>query len=440
MEILNNREYAVLFWLAVLSLYIFTSSKAAGIRNDFIKSLSTSFLKKIITVLFYMFCYVGMVVYWLSELGLWNSEQLKNTIFWCASVGCMSLFKLESIKKDKNFFKHSVIDNLKLLAVFQFVVGVYTFSLWIEILLVPILAMAGTMFSIAESDKKHHQVRSLLEHIFSLFGFVLIVYTIYKLTTDFAEFGKINTVYDFFVPPLLTFCYLPFIYSMLIYSTYEQEFFNLEQSISSKRYVWLAKFYAILFFNVQLQLLERWRHRVRMVKVDSHAELWDTFKYIFKVRSAEKFQKDIPKELGWNPYRAKEFLMDEGIKTGFYNELFENEWFAASQMNEISEGFPPDNIAYYIEGTEDVVKVLKIKFNVNDAKRTHQALETLDAFAERLSFFSLNKTLSIRMKNAISQCTPYTEKYQDKTVSLLVEKWPDHKFHGYEVKFIISSM
>lgn len=440
MEILNNRECAVLFWLAVLSLYIFTSSKEDGFRRAFINLCSTLFVKKVIIVLFYMLCYVGVVVYWLSELGLWNSEQLKNTIFWCASVGFMSLFKLESIKKDKHFFKHSVTDNLKLLAVFQFVVGVYTFPLWIEILLVPILAMAGAMFSIAESDKKYHQVRVLLEHIFSLFGFLLIVYTIYKLTTDFAGFGKINTVYDFFVPPLLTLCYLPFIYSMLIYSTYEQEFLNLEQSISNKWHVWLAKIYAILFFNVQLQLLKRWRHRVRMVKVDSYADLWGTFKYIFKVMSAEKSQKDIPKELGWNPYRAKEFLMDEGVKTGFYNELFENEWFAASQMNDIGEGFPPDNIAYYIEGTKDVVKVLKIKLNVNDAKRTHQALDKLDAFAERLSFFSLNEPLSIRMKNAILQCESYTEKYQDKTVSLLVEKWPDHKFHGYEVKFIISSM
>lgn len=387
-----------------------------------------------------MFCYVGVVVYWLAELDLWNAEQLKNTIFWCASVGCMSLFKLESIKKDKHFFKRSVIDNLKLLAVFQFVVGVYTFPLWIEILLVPILAMAGSMVSIAESDQKYHQVRSLLEHIFSLFGFLLIVYTIYKLTTDFAEFGKINTVYDFFVPPLLTFCYLPFIYSMLIYSTYEKEFFNLEQSISNERHVYLAKIYAILFFNVQLQLLERWRHRVRMVKVDSHAELWDTFKYIFKVRAAEKSRKDIPKELGWSPYRAKDFLIDEGIKTGFYNELFENEWFAASQMNDISEGFLPDNISYYIEGTEDVVKTLKIKLNVNDAKRTRQALNKLSALAERLSFYSLNDNVSIRMKDAISQCEPYTEKHQGKTVSLLVEKWPDHKSNGYEVKFIISSM
>ena len=69
------------------------------------------------------------------------------------SVGFMSLFKIESIKTDKSFFKNSVIDNLKLLAILQFVVGVYTFPIWIEILLVPVLALISAMLAIAENEK-----------------------------------------------------------------------------------------------------------------------------------------------------------------------------------------------------------------------------------------------------------------------------------------------
>jgi hypothetical protein len=65
----------------------------------------------------------------------------------------MSLFKIESIKTDKSFFKNSVIDNLKLLAILQFVVGVYTFPIWIEILLVPVLALISAMLAIAENEK-----------------------------------------------------------------------------------------------------------------------------------------------------------------------------------------------------------------------------------------------------------------------------------------------
>lgn len=110
----------------------------------------------------------------------------------------MSLFKLEKIKQDMHFFKHSVLDNLKLLAILQFVVGVYTFSLCIEVLLVPVLALLGAMLAIAETDSKHHQVKVFLEFCLSIFGVVLIVYTLYMLMTNFGEFGKEKTAYNFF--------------------------------------------------------------------------------------------------------------------------------------------------------------------------------------------------------------------------------------------------
>ncbi|MBF4223000.1 hypothetical protein EAY74_22405 [Vibrio anguillarum] len=42
------------------------------------------------------------------------------------------------------------------------------------------------------------------------------------------------------------------------------------------------------------------------------------------------------------------------------------------------------------------------------------------------------------MKMAISQCEPYSEILLDKKISLVVEKWPNHTFNGYDIKFIIS--
>lgn len=125
----------------------------------------------------------------------------------------MSLFKLEKIKKDKHFFKRSVLGDLKLLAILQFVVGVYTFSLWVEVLLVPVLALLGAMLAIAETDRKHRQVKVFLEYCLSSFGVVLIVYTLYMLMTNFGEFGKekncirllCSTIVDSL---LLTICFL----------------------------------------------------------------------------------------------------------------------------------------------------------------------------------------------------------------------------------------
>lgn len=440
MDILNNREIAIALWLLVISVYICSSSRMAEVRASFRSVLSAFFVRQIMSVLCLMVAYMVIVVYWLAELDLWNLEQLKNTIFWCVSVGFMSLFKLESIKKDTNFLKHSVIDNLKLLAILQFIVGVYTFPLWVEVLLAPVLALIGAMLAIAETDKKYHQAKVLLEYCLSLFGVVLVVYTLYMLVTNFGEFGKEKTAYDFFIPPLLTFCYLPFVFIMMVYSSYEQVFVRLNFSINNRFHRYVAKLYAIVLFNLRISLLERWSHEVARANIESHSDLVGSIKHIFKVRSSEKNPKEVPIDQGWSPYEAKDFLVSEGLNTGFYNRLFEEEWSASSPMKEFNDGIIPDNIAYYVEGTEEVANVLKLKINVNDASRAQQASEKLEELAESLSMSCLNQSLTEDMRKAISNCVPFSEKSEGRKISLDVERWPNHRFNGYDLKFLISSI
>ena len=440
MDILNNSEIAFVFWLIVISIFFLSSSKMTKIRNSFKRMLAGLFVRQIISVLFLMVTYMVIIIYWLSELDLWNIEQLKNTVFWCISVGFMSLFQLEKFKMDKSFFKKSVIDNFKLLAIIQFIIGVYTFSLWIEILIVPFLALIITMLAIAEAEKKYYQLKVFLEYSLSLFGVALIVYTLYMLITNFGEFGKEKTLYDFFVPPLLTLCYLPFVFFMLVYTTYQQVFITLKFATKNRFHRYAATFYALILFNFRISLLERWVNEVNRATIKSHSDLVDTFRHIFKIRSSEKNPKEVPKEHGWSPYKAKDFLVKEGLSTGFYNRLFEDEWYALSPMQEFSDGIIPNNIAYYVEGTEGVAKVLKLKVNVNDATRTRQACEKLETMAEALSLSSLNLPLSEDMISAISGCNSYSEKIDDKTITLIVERWSNHKFNGFALKFLISSI
>lgn len=440
MDILSNREIAIGLWLLAISLYVFLSSKMTEVRASFGDVLSAFFVRPIISVLCMMIAYVTIVIYWLSELELWNFEQLKNTVFWIISVGFVSLLNIEKFKKDKRFFKHLVIDNLQLLAILQFIVGVYSFTLWIEVLLVPVLTLIGAMITIAETDKKYHQAKILLEYCLSLFGVVLTVYTLYMLASNFAVFGSERTAYDFFIPPLLTLCYLPFIFTMMVYSSYQQVFVHLNFSIKDRFLRCVSKLYATVIFNLRISLLERWSYHVSRVKIESHSDLVDTFRHIFKVRYSERTPKEVPIEKGWSPYIAKDFLLNQGLNTGFYNKLFEEEWRASSPMEEFSDGVMPDNIAYYVEGSEDVANVLTLIVNVNDSARSHQACKKLQEMAEALSISSLKQPLSKNMKNAISNCEPHSEECDGKSITLHVERWRDHKFHGYDLKFMISSV
>jgi hypothetical protein len=44
------------------------------------------------------------------------------------------------------------------------------------------------------------------------------------------------------------------------------------------------------------------------------------------------------------------------------------------------------------------------------------------------------------MKGAIVEGNPYSENSGGKTISLAVEEWPNHRFNGYDLKFVISSI
>src|SRR5690554_761917 len=86
-EIFNNREIAIGLWLLAASFYMFLSPKMIGVRSSFRHLLSAFFARHIMSVLALMVLYMAVVVYFLSEMDLWNTDQIKNTVFWCASVG-----------------------------------------------------------------------------------------------------------------------------------------------------------------------------------------------------------------------------------------------------------------------------------------------------------------------------------------------------------------
>jgi hypothetical protein len=97
-EILNNRELAITFWLIVIFVYLLFAKKMREVRKDFKRLLSALFVRQKISISLLMLIYMGLMVYALSEVRLWNVDQIKNTVFWCASVGFVSLFKIETKK------------------------------------------------------------------------------------------------------------------------------------------------------------------------------------------------------------------------------------------------------------------------------------------------------------------------------------------------------
>ena len=98
LDILNNREWALVIWFFAVIIFASFSSKMDEVRESFKQLFKAFFAKAIISIFVLMFIYIVTVVFALFKIGMWESHQLKNTIIWATSVGVLSLFKINSIK------------------------------------------------------------------------------------------------------------------------------------------------------------------------------------------------------------------------------------------------------------------------------------------------------------------------------------------------------
>jgi hypothetical protein len=441
LDILNNREWAIVFWIFILIFFtLFFPRINKKVYEIFKQILKAPFIKAIIITLALMIIYITIVVFGLFKIGLWESNHLKNTIIWAISVGALSLFKIDSIKKDPHFFKNSVLDNFKLIAIIQFVVGIYTFSLLIELLLVPVLVILCTMLVLAQTDKEYHLEKKILSGIMTALGIIFIFYSTYMLVTNFGEFAKVQTIYDFSIPPLLTLLYLPFIFIMLVFKTYESVFFKLKSPIKESKVQHFAKIYSMIKFHFRINLLERWVSTLPFQDTSSKEGIKISIKQIFKMVSIEKDPPKIPLREGWSPYAAKQFLLNEGLETGYYHPTVPEEWFASSSLIELGNDIIPNEISYCVDGNESIAKSLKIILSVYSRESAIIAHSKLLSCVRTLMKAALDLDVSSDMEVAIMKGKNQVFKFDYFMVTIEKNDWPKNRISWYDLKFILSKI
>ena len=119
----------------------------------------------------------------LKAIGLWTSADIKDSIFWLFSVVFVLVFSLNKAK-DSKYFKEILIDTIKVIAILEFVINFYNFSLITELILLPIFIFIVMLQAVAGLDSKNAQVAKLLTNLMAIFGFGLLIYSIYQMYCD----------------------------------------------------------------------------------------------------------------------------------------------------------------------------------------------------------------------------------------------------------------
>lgn len=437
MDFFSTRELSFIIWgsLFLASILLFNKTRSSAI--DVLKAF---FAKPILIALVCMLVYIALILGMLYNLDLFSVSQIKDVIIWTITVAAVSLFKINSISENKNYLKDTIRKNLIALVGIEFLISYYTYSLIIELFILPIAVVVGVMIGVASTDKKYKPAENLLNGVASIGGLGILIHAIYKLSTGFDEFICSGALQSLYFPILLSILYLPFIYCLSLYLEYQSVFTFLKIFIKDKNLLGYTKNKAALTFNFRKERLRRWRTVISYFEIENRDDIDRTFKIIKDSIQAEKSAHKLPffLEGGWNPYLAKEFLNDNNLKTSYYKPIDDIEWSSCSPYLKLGNGILPNNLSYYLDGTRTTATALKLVLNINDHASSFGSIETFLIAAKDLYQKAMGTSCPTSFEEKIREGDSFEEILENKKVSFIKDEWRNTT-NGYSYKFVIEN-
>ena len=220
---------------------------------------------------------------------------------------------------------------------------------------------------------------------------------------------------------------------------YQRTFQRIKYSVPDKRVARYARWQAAHSFGVNFESLSRWTRDIGYSKPKTDNDITASIKRIVETRAKESWNTIVPPEKGWAPMIAKDFLQDHGYKTNDYHDGGgDGEWWARTTYIDVGEGFLPNNIAYYIYGSQNAVTKLQLTLNVNAPKNAGVAEQVFHQCGVELITQAININASQRFDKLLEQHETLEFQTAAHKISLKRDLWKGGIKNGYEKTVVIE--
>lgn len=204
---LNNREIATAIWLMIALIWMLSIS---NIRHSVPNLLKTFLHKKIILPFIFMLLYIFLMIIIFAKAGFWNLSAAKDTIIWTVGTAFATFFGIHKATENKDYFKNTILENVKLILILEFIINLYPFRLIVELIMIPIIGLMIILNTYAELEAEK-KIKIYLDYVLGGFGLILLFFTFREIFMDFQNFATLENMRDFFLPPLFSISFLPFV-------------------------------------------------------------------------------------------------------------------------------------------------------------------------------------------------------------------------------------
>ncbi len=228
MDIFSTRELATAFWvgaiLIAVGMAIVTNKK---IRQGFIGVLKCFFNRKLRKLWEIYFLYIGIITLMFSRSPIWKNIYLKDIILWTLFSGLTICMNAVAGEADEKYISKVLKDNIRFTVVTEFLLSTFTFSFWVELIIIPITTVIVLFDTVAEHKSDAIAVHKLLQDVMAFAGLCVILQTVRVGILEYRELNVINTLVSFFIPIVYLLFVTPLEYAFELYSKYEMLFIQM---------------------------------------------------------------------------------------------------------------------------------------------------------------------------------------------------------------------
>ena len=248
MDIFSTRELATAFWVSVIliavGMAIVTNKK---IRQGVIGVLKCFFNRKLRKLWEIYFLYIGIITLMFSRFPIWKNIYLKDIILWTLFSGLTICMNAVAGEADEKYISKVLKDNIRFTVVTEFLLSTFTFSLWVELIIIPITTAIVLLDTVAEHNDDALAAHKLLQNVIAFIGLCVILQTVRVGILEYRELNVINTLVSFFIPIVYLLLVTPLEYAFELYSKYEILFIQMhfkepsDKMVQRKRHLKVIK-------------------------------------------------------------------------------------------------------------------------------------------------------------------------------------------------------
>ena len=224
MSILSTREWATLIWGCIFMLYVLCHRE---IRKSLWNVIVIFFDKKLRILWEIILLYVLTITMVFCYLPIWENIYIKDIIIWFLFSGLIYCMNAVSSEADETYIKKILKDNLKFTMILEFSMSTFTFNIWIELAIIPVITIITVMNVIAERKEEYKNVHKLLDSVLAIAGFWIFYETIKIGINEYKQLNIINTLVSFMIPIVYLILIIPLEYILELYSKYEVLFLRM---------------------------------------------------------------------------------------------------------------------------------------------------------------------------------------------------------------------